>query len=55
MVKIRSVTSNNRRHEFTVVARSGATYTFPYAETEPCPGSDDRIEEVFVDKELSPH
>jgi hypothetical protein len=51
-MKIRSVTSNNRRNEFTVVARSGATYAFPYAETDPCPSSDDRIEEVFVDKEL---
>ncbi|GMQ89294.1 MAG: hypothetical protein BMS9Abin09_0766 [Gammaproteobacteria bacterium] len=51
-MKIRSVTSNNRRHEFTVVARSGATYVFPYAETDPCPSSDDRITDVFVDKEL---
>ncbi|GMQ88299.1 MAG: hypothetical protein BMS9Abin08_1535 [Gammaproteobacteria bacterium] len=51
-MKIRSVTSSNRRNEFTVVTRSGATYTFPYAETDPRPGSDDRIEEVFVDKEL---
>ncbi len=51
-MKIRSATSNNRRHEFTVVTRSGATYTFPYSEAEPCPGLEDRIAEVFVDKEL---
>ncbi len=51
-MKIRSVTSNNRRNEFTVVTRSGATYTFPYTETDPCPASDDQIEEVFVDKAL---
>ncbi len=51
-MKIRSVTLNNRRNEFTVVTRSGATYVFPYVETDPCPDSDDRIEEVFVDKEL---
>ena len=51
-MKIRSVTSNNRRNEFTVVTRSGATYTFPYTETDPQPSSDDRIGEVFVDKEL---
>ncbi len=51
-MKIRSVTSNNRRHEFTVVTRSAATYAFPYAETDPCPSSGDRIAEVFVDKEL---
>lgn len=51
-MKIRSVTSNNRRHEFTVVTRSGATYSFPYAEADPRPSAEDRIEEVFVDKEL---
>ncbi len=51
-MKMRSITSNNRRNEFTVVTRSGATYVFPYAEADPQPGSDDRIEEVFVDKEL---
>lgn len=51
-MKIRSVTSNNRRKEFSVVTRSGATYDFPYGETDPCPSSDNRIREVFVDKEL---
>lgn len=51
-MKIRNVTANNRRNEFSVVTRSGATYTFPYAESDPRPGADDRIDEVFVDKEL---
>ena len=51
-MKIRSVTSNNRRNEFTVVTRSGATYTFPYSGADPCPNPDDRLVEVFVDKEL---
>lgn len=51
-MKIRSVTSNNRRNEFTVVTRSGATYTFPYMEADPQPDSNDRMGEVFVDKEL---
>ena len=51
-MKIRSVTSDNRRSEFSVVTRSGTTYTFPFIETEPRPSSDDRVEEVFVDKEL---
>jgi len=51
-MKIRSVTSNNRRNEFTIVTRSGATYTFPYSEADPCPNRDDRLAEVFVDKEL---
>jgi len=51
-MKIRSVTSNNRRNEFTVVSCSGATYTFPYSEADPCPNSDDRLADIFVDKEL---
>lgn len=51
-MKIRSVTSNNRRNEFSVVTRPGVTYTFPYAKSEPRPTADDRIDEVFVDKEI---
>jgi len=51
-MKIRSVTSNNRRNEFSVLTRSGVTYVFPYVEADPRPSNDDRIEEVFVDKEL---
>ena len=51
-MKIRSVTSNNRRNEFMVITHSGATYTFPYSEADPCPDSDDRLVEVFVDKEM---
>ncbi len=51
-MKIRSATPNNRRSEFSVVTRSGATYTFPYAMSDPRPSAEDRIEEVFVDKEL---
>ena len=51
-MKIRNVTSNYRRNEFTVVTRSGTTYTFPYTEADPQPNTDDRIEEAFVDKEL---
>ena len=51
-MKIRSVTSNNRKHEFSVTTRSGVEYSFPYSEAEPRPSSDDGIEEVFVDREL---
>ncbi len=51
-MKIRTVTFNNRRNEFTVTTRSGNTYAFPYAEADPHPSSEDRIEELFVDKEL---
>ena len=32
---------------------SGASYTFPYVNATPCPETDNRIEKVFVDKELA--
>ncbi|OGT34715.1 MAG: hypothetical protein A2W28_08600 [Gammaproteobacteria bacterium RBG_16_51_14] len=51
-MKIQNVTSNNRKREFTVALRSGVVYSFPYSETDPRPSTDDRIEDVFVDKEL---
>lgn len=51
-MKIRSVKSNNRKHEFIVVTRAGDEYPFPYSEADPRPQPEDRIEEVFVDKEL---
>lgn len=50
-MKIREVTLNNRRSEFEVITRAG-TYTFPYAKADPRPNSEDRIEQVYVDKEL---
>lgn len=51
-MKIRSVTANNRRNEFSVQTRSGAVYAFPYAQSDPRPSAGDRLAEVFVDKEL---
>lgn len=51
-MKIRRVKSANRRNEFQLETRSGATYTYPYAKCAPHPSAEDRIREVFVDKEL---
>jgi len=51
-MKVQQVSTNNRRKEFLVITRAGAAYTFPYAETDPCPCSGNWIKEVFVDKEL---
>ena len=51
-MKIRSVKSNNRKNEFSVVTFSGAEYSFPYSEASPKPTSSNSIESVFVDKEL---
>jgi len=52
-MKIRSVDINNRRKEFSVLTYSGARYTFPYTKSTPRPGASNRIERVFVDKELA--
>ena len=52
-MKIRSVDINNRRKEFSVLAYSGTRYTFPYAKSTPRPDTNNRIEAVFVDKELA--
>ena len=51
-MKIRTVSSNNRKSEFSVTTRSGVEYAFPYSEAKPRPNADDRIEDAFVDKEL---
>ena len=52
-MKIRNVETNNRRKEFSLLTYSGARYTFPYTKATPCPDTNNRIEEVFVDKELA--
>ena len=51
-MKISRVTINNRRKEFLIATRAGATYSYPYVEAQPTPNSENRIAEVFVDKEL---
>ena len=52
-MKIRSVDTNNRRKEFSVLTYSGTHFTFPYANATPRPDTNNRIETVFVDKELA--
>ena len=51
-MKIRNVSFNNRKHEFSVKLYSDAEYQFPYSESDPQPTNDDSIKEVFVDKDL---
>jgi hypothetical protein len=51
-MKIRSIKSNNRKQEFSVVTYSGVEYSFPYSKADPRPTADNRIEEMSVDKEL---
>jgi hypothetical protein len=51
-MKISRVSINNRRKEFLIVTHSGTAYSYPYTEADPRPEPENRIEEVFVDKEL---
>lgn len=51
-MKIRSVKSNSRKNEFLLTTYSGAEYSFPFSRTVPKPGTRDRVESVWVDKEL---
>lgn len=51
-MKISRVTINNRSKEFSIATRSGVAYAYPYTRTEPRPGINNRIERVYVDKEL---
>ena len=50
-MKIRSVSANNRRKVFEVAAGK-RRLSFPFAELEVEPTSDDPVAEVFVDPEL---
>ena len=51
-MKIRKVSANNRKREFSVITRSGTEYSFPYSKAMPKPTSADPIGELYVDKEL---
>ena len=51
-MKISRVSINNRRKEFEISTRSGDSHTYPYAQADPRPDAKNRINEVFVDKEL---
>ena len=51
-MKIKSVTPNNRKKAFEITTRTGC-YSFPYAKLEVRPTPRNRIESVYVDKELA--
>jgi hypothetical protein len=51
-MKIRKVTANNRKKEFSITTRAGAEHSFPYSEADIPLRGDDPIEHLFVDKEL---
>lgn len=50
-MKIIEVMANNRKRVFEVRTRR-ETFVFPYAQADPAPSSDNRVDEVFADSEL---
>ena len=51
-MKIRDISTNSRKNEFLITIRSGQEFIYPYQKANPQPSSSDRIQEVYVDKEL---
>ena len=51
-MKIRDVTKNNRKSEFSITNHSGHEYSYPYQKAKPQPNTTDRIQEVYIDPEL---
>ena len=51
-MKISRVSINNKKREFLVDTRSGEVYRYPYVKADPLPTPENRIESVFIDKEL---
>jgi hypothetical protein len=52
VMKISKVTINNRRREFLITSPGNVSYSYPFAESDPSPGPDNKVKEVFVDEEL---
>lgn len=50
-MKIKEVTSNNRKRQFEIRTRQGSL-VFPHSMVTPEPRPDDPIQELFVDREL---
>jgi hypothetical protein len=51
-MKIRHALANNRKAQIELITRSGRVYPFPYAKLDPAPSPDNRVREIYVDKEL---
>lgn len=51
-MKIRSAMANNRKGQIELTTRSGKSYSMPYAKLDPRPTPQNRVREVYVDREL---
>lgn len=51
-MKVRGVAVNNRKGQLELTVRSGKMFPVPFARLDPRPTRDDRISQVYVDREL---
>lgn len=51
-MKIKRAVANNRKSQLELTTGARKTYPFPYAKLDPRPTADNRVREVYVDKEL---
>lgn len=51
-MKIRAVSSNNRKKAFEIETEAGTVLPFPYASADPMPDREDPIVRAYVDPEL---
>lgn len=51
-MKLKAVHLNNRKAQLELTTRAGKSYPFPFAQLDPKPTTEDRIQELYVDKEL---
>ena len=52
-MKIRTVAVNNRKAQVELTNRAGDVYPVPFSRLDPKPTADDRIREIYVDRELA--
>ena len=51
-MKLKAVSLNNRKAQLELTTRAGKSYPFPFAQLDPRPTAENRIQELYVDKEL---
>lgn len=52
-MKVKTVALNNRKAQVELTTRTGKTYPFPFSQLDPKPTPENRIQDIYVDKELA--
>jgi hypothetical protein len=51
-MKLKTVSLNNRKSQVELTTRAGKAYPFPFSQLDPKPTPENRIQKIYVDKEL---